>query len=393
VFVLDGAAHARERKLMMPPFHGERMRAYGEVMRAVTDDAIDQWPAAGPIAVLHEMQQITLAIILRTVFGLDASERLARMSEVLRELLRESADPSLYAASVLFSSSGLKRLISRLAPRRRVQGGLSALGGLVPFTRVLDLIGRADAMIFDEIAARRRAGTHGREDVLSLLLEARRDDGSGMSDEELRDELITLLLAGHETTANLLAWTLHLVLGDARVLREIRAELARVGVRACGPGAISIDRLDELTYLDAVIKEVMRLQPPIPFLWRRVKQQLRIGGHDLPAGVGLSACIYLAHRNPRLYPDPQAFRPERFLAHRFGPHEYLPYGGGVRRCLGAAFASYEMKIVLVEIFARTEMEPVLERAPIVRRGLTFAPPEDMHVVLQRPAPPTSATAA
>jgi cytochrome P450 len=199
-----------------------------------------------------------------------------------------------------------------------------------------------------------------------MLIESRYEDGTGLSDQALRDEMITLLMAGHETTATSLAWILHRVLGRPDVLARLRAEVG-------GDGGSE--------YLDAVIKETARLHPVVPNVGRHLQAPVRIGGHLLPAGVVASPCVYLAHRRPDVWPEPERFAPERFLGARPSPYEFFPFGGGVRRCIGAAFATYEMKVVLGRVLSRVALRAAPGYAArTVRRTVTFAPSDGMPVV-------------
>jgi cytochrome P450 family 110 len=360
LLMMDGARHRRERRLLMPPFHGERMRVYGDVMRALADAVIDDWPVGRAFPIHPEMQRITLEVILRTVFGLDEGPTLTR----LRDCLTEGA--ALVSANPLLMIPVLQR----------------DLGPLTSWQRMVRLRDEADAILFGEFARRRAAGRGERQDVLALLLEARDETGQPMTDQELRDEMVTLLLAGHETTATTLAWLLCHVLQRREVLAGLREEVGRVG----GGGPIAPERVDELTYLDATIKEAQRLLPIIPMVGRVLRQPMRIGGWDLPAGIMVAPCIYLTHHRPDLWPEPDRFLPERFLGARPSPYEFFPFGGGVRHCLGAAFASYEMKIVLATILARVELRAAPGyRARVARRGITFTPSEGMPLVVERRA--------
>ena len=342
LLLLDGERHDRERKMMSPPFHGERMRAYAEVMREATERAIARWPVGEPFPLMRETQAITLDVIVRAVFGMTDDAAMAALSDKLRRFITAAVNP-IY-----------------LWQRLQVD-----LGPLTPWGRFLRLRREIDALLDKEIAARRNDGGAERDDVLSLLLSARDENGEPMGDAELRDELMTLLLAGHETTASSLAWTVH------RILTE-----PGVHERAASDGE----------YLDAVIKETMRMNPVIPDVLRIVKAPLRIGGLDLPAGVAVAPNIYAAHHRTDTWGDPYVFRPDRFLGTRPSPYEFIPFGGGMRRCLGAAFALYEMKIVLSTLLARTE----LAIAPgyklrVVRRNITWAPSDGMPVVVTRRA--------
>jgi cytochrome P450 family 135 len=337
VLLLDGPEHLRQRRLMLPSFHGERMRVYADVMRAAAERAISQWPRGRRFDVLPSMQAITLEVILRAVFGITEPERLKEMGGALR--------------SVLDTVASRRRVLSLALTAGRT-------GPLSPWGRFVAARRRADELLHAEIEARRREGDAERDDVLSLLLAARDEDGRALSDEELRDELMTLLVAGHETTATALAWTLERLARHPRALAGVVAEQ-----RAGG---------EEL--LDATIKETLRLRPVVPAVVRQLQAPMTFGGWDLPAGVHIGPSIYLLHRRADLYPDPLAFRPERFLERSYGTYEWIPFGGGVRRCLGASFALFEMRIVLATLLERVELQPSRGAGEAVaRRAITFAP--------------------
>jgi cytochrome P450 family 135 len=339
VLLLDETAHMRQRKLMLPPFHGDRLKGYADTMREVTAAAIASWPLDGPLRTRPFMQSLTLEIIMRTVFGVQDEARKARLVATLSELLRWGAD--------------LRRLALGIAlgPKRVMRLGL--------WRRVLE---PADDAIFAEITARRAAGgLEERDDVMSLLLQARHEDGTPMSDQELRDELMTLLTAGHETTATGLAWALE------RLVRH--------------PHALERLREGDDEYAEAVVKETLRLRSPIAIVLRRLREPMEIGGHLLPAGVNLTPCIYLMHRRPEIYPQPLAFRPERFLEGEGGTYTWIPFGGGVRRCLGASFAQLEMRIVLQTLASRLDLRAVDSRPErVVRRAITMSPSREGEVV-------------
>lgn len=357
VLVLDGLRHAHQRKLMMPSFHGERMQAYGDIMREITDRALERWPVGQAFPIQPEMQNITLNVILRTVFGIDEGAALDHLRKLLTDMLSLGANPL------------------NLIP------WLPAILG--PFTKrqqVANLIAEVDKALYAEIARRRAAGTAGRIDVLSMLIDARDENGQPMIDIELRDELITLLVAGHETTATSLSWTFHRLLQYPDVLEKLKAELRNV----LGSGPVAPQHINKLDYLDAVIKEAQRLIPIVPIVGRKLHEPMRIGGRDLPAGVVTSPCIYLTHHRADLWPEPNRFDPDRFLAKKPTPYEFFPFGGGNRYCLGAAFALYEMKIVLAQVLSRVTLRSAPGRTVrVVRRGVTFAPSEGMPVVLER----------
>ena len=350
VLLLDGAEHMRQRKLMLPPFHGERMKAYGETMREVAERHVSAWPHGTTFPAAPSMQAITLEIILRTVFGLEDEERIERIGAPLRRLLDATASQLRLLALQITSSD---------RPRPRS-----------PWGRFNKLVAAADRVVYEEIHARRAqadAGAH--DDILSMLLEARDEDDQPLTDRELRDELMTLLLAGHETTATALSWTLERLVRHPAVVERLVAE--RRGGEDAAP------------YLDATIKESLRLRPVVTAVGRYLTAPLEIGGHLLPAGVSINPSIYLLHRRPDLYPEPEAFRPERFLDNPPGTYTWIPFGGGVRRCLGASFALYEMKIVLQTIFDRVSLVPEDGSGErIVRRAVTFAPNHGARIAVE-----------
>jgi len=319
VLLLDGPPHLRQRRLLLPPLRGERMLAYAQLMAEITSAAIDQMPLHRPLALHEVMQSITLDVVLRAVFGLEAG---ARMDE-LRALLVEMLQPP----PALIAFLPVKYLDFPLSPYRRFRRGRDAVD------RALRTILRA------RMAA---TGAHG-SDILSLLLASRDEHGAAMTEDELRDELITMLVAGHETTATALSWTFACLLEHPEVGARLTAELA--GARTAG-GALDPEALSALDYLDAVVKETLRLRPILPDVVRQTQAPIALAGYHIPAGVHLAPCIYLAHRRPESYPEPERFRPERFLGGRIDPYAWLPFGGGIRRCLGMAFALYEMKIVV-----------------------------------------------
>lgn len=362
VLLLDGPEHLRQRRLMLPPFHGERMRGYGERMRAIADRHVAQWPVGEPFAVQRSMQAITLEVILRVVFGVEEPARVAQLSAPLRRLLDSTEQPWRLLALQLTRSEGAR-------PR-------------TPWGRVRRLLAPVDAMIYEEIAARRaelESGRPTRDDILTLLLSARDEDDQPLTDAELRDELMTLLLAGHETTATALTWTLERITRHPEVLARLEAEVGGEGADA---------------YLDAVIKETLRLRPVVPAVVRKLQAPLTFGGWDLPAGVNIAPNIWLIHRDPALYPEPEAFRPERFLDRTPGTYEWLPFGGGIRRCLGASFALYEMRMVLSTILERTRLAPTTD-APeqVTRRFVTFSPASGGRVTITQRLTPAAAGSA
>jgi len=344
VLVLDEKPHMSQRKLLLPPFHGARMQGYEQTMTEIAAREIESWPLGTPYELRPRMQAITLEIILSTVFGVSGGERLAELREALREFLDLTTDPRALLPLLIVGP----RRITRFRPfRRRVE--------------------RVDALIYSEIAERRRVGDlEQRDDVLSMLVAARHEDGSPMSDEEIRDELLTLLVAGHETTATSLSWAVERLARHPEKLERLRDEVE--------------DDRDE--YLTATIQETLRLRPVISIVVRHLTEPVEIGGYELPAGVGVTPCVYLVHRNPEVYPEPDRFLPERFLDNPPGTYTWIPFGGGVRRCLGASFAQFEMAVVLRELVRRRHIRPADPRPErVFRRAITETPRHNATVIL------------
>jgi cytochrome P450 family 135 len=348
VLLLDEKPHMRQRKLMLPPFHGERMQRYGTLMQEIAEAEVDRFPRGEAFPLHPHMQAVTLEIIMRAVFGLAEGERLERLRDALRGLLDRLSSP---AALVLVNIIGPDRI-------RRVNA-------------VVQLLDTVDALLLEEIEDRRQADDlDEREDILSLLLQARFEDGEGLSDKELRDELVTLLTAGHETTATALSWGMERLVRHPEKLERLREE------------ALLRDA-DAYEYADAVIKETLRLRPVLPVVVRRLQEDMEFGGRLLPAGVNVAPCIYLVHRRPDIYPEPERFLPERFLDQAAGTYTWFPFGGGVRRCLGAAFAMYEMRIVLQVMARRLRLSPSQPgREPTRRRAITLTPGRGGKVVAE-----------
>ncbi len=348
VLLLDEAEHMRQRKLLLPPFHGQVIGRYGEIIREVTARAVDQWPTDRPFRLQPRMAEITLEVIIRAVFGVDEAERQAELRLALRRMLDE----------------GTSRLAFQIPWLRR------DLGPIRHWTEFQTMVGEVDRLLYAEIARRRSATDLAeRSDVMSLLLQARDEDGRPMGDEELRDELVTLLTAGHETTATALAWAFELLFHNPRELEGLREAVAR----------------GDDDHVDAVAKETLRLRPVIPIVARRLTDAMELGGFALPKGSIVSPCIYLTHRRPDLYPEPRVFRPERFLERPPTTYGWLPFGGGVRRCIGASFAQYEMRVVLSSIVERCEIGPAGPPQRIGRRSITLSPSAGTPAVLRRPS--------
>jgi cytochrome P450 len=325
---------------MLPAFHGERMREYESIVREVVAGDVDGWPDGRPFAIHPRMQAVTLEVILRAVFGVTDPGRRERLHDRLGRLLADTA------------SAGLQ--FGVLLSRR--------LGGPDPLERLRSLTGEIDALLAAEIAERR---ADPREDVLSMLLAARFEDGGAMDDAEIRDQLMTLLLAGHETTATGLAWTFDLLLRHPRELGRLVAEVD----------------VGEERYLRAVVTESLRLRPVVPLAGRRLTAELPTNGHVLPPGTDVTPAIWLAHTRAESYPEPFAFRPERFLGRAPATYSWIPFGGGVRRCLGAAFAEMEMRVALAEILRRRTLRAASGAAEhVARRNVTFSPSTGTRVI-------------
>lgn len=353
VLLVGGERHRRQRKLLMPPFHGERMRAYGALIQDITRRAAAPFEHGHTVNALDLTQSISLEVIIRAVFGVQQPGRVRLFQEATRAYLDAYTPPLAFIP-------GLRR----------------PLGGAGPWARFQRASERYHALLSSEIQARRESGAAG-QDILSLLLAARDEDGQPMTDSELKDELRTLLLAGHETTAIGMAWALYYVHRLPEVRERLLDELA-----ALGPDPAP-EQLAQQPYLAAVCDEALRLHPIVPVVTRRLVAPFTLRGRSLPARTGLMAAILLAHGDPELYPEPERFRPERFLERKYSPFEYLPFGGGARRCLGAAFALYEMKIALGALlvahrFALADERPI---AP-VRRNITFGPKGGVRLLVQ-----------
>ncbi|HEY8087256.1 MAG TPA: cytochrome P450 [Polyangiaceae bacterium] len=363
VLLLDGPEHVRQRKLLVPPFHGERVLAWARTMSEITRTVLDSWSAGASFALHPHMQRITLEIILRTVFGVDEGSQLDDLRDALTRVLDRQSKP----VESLFT----------LPPLRW------SWRGLTPWDSFLRDRDHADALIHRQIARRRAdqaAGAAPRGDVLAMLLQARDEEGAPMTDAELRDELVTLLVAGHETTATMLCWAMDFVLGDDRVRARLRRELADAG----GAGDLDLATVVKLPYLDAVIKEVLRLRPVVPAVGRRLKEAMRLGDYDVPAGELLVPVSFLTHRLASVYPEPEAFKPERFLDVKPDPYAWFPFGGGARRCLGMTFSLHEMKIVLATVLTSVELR---KRRPapgtVSLRGFTLVPKGGVEVRVER----------
>ncbi len=364
VILLDEAPHLEQRKLLLPAFHGERMQRLAGLMAELTEREIATWPREQEIELHPRLQRLTLEIILRAVFGLETGARLDSLRDLLTRILA-------FAESPLSLLPPLPPWLARFTP-------------MAGFDRLIE---QADRHIFELVEQRRGEDSHG-DDVLALLLAATHEDGSPMSAQELRDELVTALAAGHETTASELAWAFSRLAREPHALGRLRQE---------------IDAGEDEQYLTATINEILRLRPVLPNAEPRlVKQPIEIGGVRYQPGVMLLADVYNLHHDPDIYPDPHAFRPERFIEDEGGQaggrasqsYTWIPFGGGRRRCLGASFAQLEMKIALRAVLSRFELRPVGARPERARRrSITISPEHGCRVVLTDRAGAPAAPAA
>jgi cytochrome P450 len=349
VILLDGGAHMEQRKLMLPAFHGEKMARLSGLMAEVAEREVASWPREGPIELHPRMQRLTLEVILRAVFGLEPGPRL----DALREGL---------AAMLAFGD----RYVS-LLPVPAESLAARVLERVGPFATFLRLQEQTDELLFELIHERRREEGES-DDVLAMLLAARHEDDSPMSDQEVRDELLTLLVAGHETTASSLGFAFEHLPHRPDVLHRLRDE---------------IESDDGDAYITATIQETLRRRPVLPnSAPRLVMQPIEVGGWTYPTGVCLVPNAYLVHHDPAIYPDPYAFRPERFLDASPGTYSWIPFGGGRRRCLGASFAMLEMKLVLRAVLGGCELRPTGDGFEVARRrNITIRPGRGAVAVL------------
>ncbi|OUL36775.1 cytochrome P450 [Nostoc sp. T09] len=359
VITVSGEVHRRQRQLLMPPFHGDRMRTYGEVINKVTEEVISQWQIDKPFCVRSAMQIITMRVIMQAVFGLYEGPRAQELEEVLAVMLNETSP---------------LRVVELYFPALRLDFGPKSSWG-----RFLRRKERVHQLLNEEIQERRDNPDPSRTDILSLLIAARDETGVAMTDEELRDELMTLLTAGHETTATALTWALYWIHKSPSVQEKLLKELDSLGDN---PDTSSIFKSP---YLNAVCCEALRIYPVGMLTFPRVvKTPVALCGHDLEPGTVVLGSIYLTHQREDLYPQHQEFKPERFLERQFSPYEFLPFGGGARRCIGMAFAQFEMKVVLAKILSSWELALVDHRdVRPQRRGLVTGPNRSIQMVVKK----------
>lgn len=351
LILLSGERHRAMRKLQMPPFHGARMRAYGRIILDAALEHAARWPDDRPIPIHRTMQEISLQVILEAVLGL----REPRARETFKE-------------AVLALIAALKPSFMFMESLRRPLLGLSA------WARFQKRRAHASALFEEELRAR-RASPEPRDDILSLLLAARYEDGSALTDDELLTQMMNLIVAGHETTASSLAWAFHHIHREPAVKARLVEELRGL------PEPLDPEAVARLPYLEAVCSEALRLDPVAPLIGRTLRKGLTLQGFDLPPGISVGISVLQVHRRADLYPEPERFRPERFLERSFTPFEYLPFGGGARRCIGAAFALYEMKLVLAAILRKYDLRPAND-APVrvAVRNTTVGPRGEVELL-------------
>ncbi|HEU4702684.1 MAG TPA: cytochrome P450 [Conexibacter sp.] len=342
LLALDRAPHMQQRKLLLPPFHGERLRAYDGLIAELAEREAASWPLGTPFRMHERMERLTLEVILDVVFGIADEARKAELRRLLPLLVRSGRN-------LVFWGAVVHRDVGPLRPQATFEARRDAV----------------DALLYAEIADRRAMPAEERarrKDILSMLVEAEHEDGTPMGDAEIRDQLATLVLAGHETTATALTWAVDLLQRNPEVLARLRADE------------------QDAAYLDAVIREVLRIRPVVPVVGRTVTEPVRIGEHEIPAGTDLAVAMVVTHHREDVYPQPKRFRPERFLDDEVPSYAWLPFGGGVRRCIGASFAQFEMATIL-RVLARTSLRLAVRRPePIRATGVTIVPGRGVPVV-------------
>ena len=371
VMLLEEPGHMNRRRLMLPPFHGKRMDGDAEMMASVTREVVRSWPEGEPFELWPHMQAITQEVIMRSVFGPDEAGRLANLRTLLHRLTAALNEPARLNAAAALGPRWLAR-----------SDGFRA--AMAPVEQAL----------LEEVDRRRRAGENGRKDIVSILIEARYEDGSPLSEDDLRDELMTLLTDG--PTSSSLAWVFERLLRHPEKLRRLQEEVL-AEKPADGPETSAMDAKSAHrpgVYMDAVVKETLRLCPPVPVVVRRLLEPMELGGYLLPAGTTVAPCVYLIHRNQEIYANPRHFLPERFLERPPGTYTWIPFGGGTRRCLAASYAELEMKRVLRTVLGEVDLRPADGDSERARRSaISFSPDKRGRVIAEprtaAPAPRAS----
>jgi cytochrome P450 family 135 len=349
VMLMEEPAHMTRRRLMLPPFHGKRMGADTEMMAEVARGEVRSWPVGEPFELWPHMQAVTQEVIMRSVFGPDDEGRLEHLRQLLHRLTAALNEPKRLNRAAALGPGWLSR-------------NTGFRQAMVPVEEAL----------LEEVDRRRREGENGRKDIVSILIDARYEDGSPMSERDLRDELITLLTDG--PTSSSLAWVFERLLRHPEKLERLQDEVLAG---------------EDDAYMDAVVKETLRLCPPVPVVVRRLLKPLELGEYSLPAGTTVAPCVYLIHHSEEIYPNPRQFLPERFLEQAPGTYTWIPFGGGTRRCLAASYAEMEMKRVLRTVLNEVELHPVDSDSERARRSaISFSPDKRARVVAEprTPAP-------
>jgi hypothetical protein len=358
LIMLDGSAHQRQRQLLMPPLHGERLSTYAHLIQALTQEVIQHWQVGDRLLIRRPMMQISLQVILRVVLGVQPGDRYDQLKQLIESFL-ESVTSPLYSLQFFF-------------PVLQQDWGPWS-----PWGQFLQQRQEIDHLLYSEIAERRAQPDPQRDDILSLLLSAQDEEGQGLSPQELRDQLITLLLLGHETTASALSWAFYWIHRHPEVRDCLLQEIGRI---------TDPEALPHQPYLTAVCKEALRIYPIALIAQPRVaREHLTLAGYDLEPGTVLVPCIYLSHRDPQRFPAPDQFQPQRFLERKMSPYEYFPFGGGSRSCIGMALSLFEMKLILATVLTtwQLQLQGPTDIQPI-RRGITFVPDERFRLqVLSR----------
>ena len=357
LLLIEGDRHKKRRKLLLPPFHGERMQAYGKLICDLTRDIIEQLEPNKPFIARHITQEISLRVIFEAVYGLQDSERSVELKQRVKRML--DIFESVLTSAFLF-----------LPQLQQDWGAWSPWGNVVRQIKAID------EAIYQEIATRRTEDCSQREDILSLMMSAQDEQGEGMKDYELRDELMTLMLAGHETTATAIAWGLYWLHRYPEIRAKLEAEIACLGA---DPDPMAIAKLP---YLDAVCKETLRIYPVAMLTFPRTAiEPTELMGYQLDKGKVVMGCIYLLHQREDIYPEPKQFKPERFLEQEFDTYEFFPFGGGKRRCIGEALAMLELKLVLATVVTEYNLELRSNKPEIpARRGVTLAPKKGVQMI-------------
>ncbi|MDP3562084.1 MAG: cytochrome P450 [Legionellaceae bacterium] len=358
LLTMDGKKHLQHRKLLLPPFHGQRMKDYGELMSQITKQQIAHWKPNTTFKLVDEVREIAFNIILSAIFGMnEENTRFHTLASALRNFGNQTAK--------------LSSVITLFLPFLHRN-----LGFLTPWAKIKKLRKEVDNCLFEEISARKNLNLDSRIDILSLLLQTRDEDGNAMSDQEIRDEMLTLLLTGQEPSTISIAWSFYGILTNPRVLQKLKDELSQ----CVANDSELISNLDKLVYLDAVIKEALRITPIIPNMVRVSNQPYQLNEYTLPKGTIISLCTYLAHHDPDNWTEPHKFMPERFLNSTENPYTHLPFGRGIKRCIGSAFAQYEMKIIIAQILMHTELALIDNyTTKLTRKGFIFGPSNGLPV--------------